>query len=324
MTQTAIDTHAHLWSDEYLDLLESLGGKGIAIAKGLNASGEPQDLAKRLDMMDKAGVDYQVLSAMPQVPQFGKPQEALAAAEMINNFYHTIIDQHPDRFRAYGVVPLPHVQETIQEGKRIIEELGFLGIAVNTVLETGQSIADDAFLPFFEAMDALGVIIYIHPTGCGALSPMVNDYDQEWVVGEPIEDMLATLQLLKREFPQKFPHLGFHIAHLGGGISFQMQRILDNYEDWRSFSYHPLETLQKHFWFDTANFLEASLLHSNEILGNQRLLAGSDFPYFQNQKYTRAFSYIREANLTDNQKTAILETNAKALYGNRWSLSKLH
>ncbi|MGP6387753.1 amidohydrolase family protein [Streptococcus dysgalactiae] len=259
MTQTAIDTHAHLWSDEYLDLLESLGGKGIAIAKGLNASEEPQDLAKRLDMMDKAGVDYQVLSAMPQVPQFGKPQEALAAAEMINNFYHTIIDQHPDRFRAYGVVPLPHVQEAIQEGKRIIEELGFLGIAVNTVLETGQSIADDAFLPFFEAMDALGAIIYIHPTGCEALSPMVNDYDQEWVVGEPIEDMLATLQLLKREFPQKFPHLGFHIAHLGGGISFQMQRILDNYEDWRSFSYHPLETLQKHFWFDTANFLEASL-----------------------------------------------------------------
>lgn len=243
---------------------------------------------------------------------------------MINNFYHTIIDQQPDRFRAYGVVPLPHVEEAIQEGKRIIEELGFLGIAVNTVLETGQSIADDAFLPFFEAMDALGAIIYIHPTGCGTLSPMVNDYDQEWVVGAPIEDMLATLQLLKREFPQKFPHLRFHIAHLGGGISFQMQRILDNYEDWRSFSYHPLETLQKHFWFNTANFLEASLLHSNEILGNQRLLAGSDFPYFQNQKYTRAFSYIREANLTDNQRTAILETNAKALYGNRWSLSKLH
>lgn len=106
---------------------------------------------------------------------------------MINNFYHTIIDQQPDRFRAYGVVPLPHVEEAIQEGKRIIEELGFLGIAVNTVLETGQSIADDAFLPFFEAMDALGAIIYIHPTGCGALSPMVNDYDQEWVVVFPFK-----------------------------------------------------------------------------------------------------------------------------------------
>lgn len=318
MTQTAIDTHAHLWSDEYLDLLERLGGTGIAIAKGLNASGDPQDLTKRLDMMDKAGVSYQVLSATPQVPQFGKPQEALKAAQTINQFYKTIIDQYPDRFRAYGVVPLPNVEEAIQEGKRVIEELGFLGIAVNTVLETSQSIADDAFLPFFEAMDALGAVIYIHPTGCGAMSPMVNDYDQEWVVGAPIEDMLATLQLLKRELPQKFPHLRFHIAHLGGGISFQMQRIIDNYEDWHSFSHHALDTLQKYFWFDTANFLEASLLHSNEVLGHQRLLAGSDFPYFQNQKYTRAFSYIRKAALSEEEQKAILETNAKALYGERW------
>ena len=213
---------------------------------------------------------------------------------------------------------MPNVEEAIQEGKRVIEELGFLGIAVNTVLETSQSIADDAFLPFFEAMDALGAVIYIHPTGCGAMSPMVNDYDQEWVVGAPIEDMLATLQLLKRELPQKFPHLRFHIAHLGGGISFQMQRIIDNYEDWHSFSHHPLDTLQKHFWFDTANFLEASLLHSNEVLGHQRLLAGSDFPYFQNQKYTRAFSYIRKAALSEEEQKAILETNAKALYGERW------
>ncbi|EFY03713.1 hypothetical protein [Streptococcus dysgalactiae] len=58
MTQTAIDKHAHLWSDECLDLLESLDGKGIAIAKKFNVSEEPQDLAKRLDMIDKAGVDY--------------------------------------------------------------------------------------------------------------------------------------------------------------------------------------------------------------------------------------------------------------------------
>ena len=76
--------------------------------------------------------------------------------------------------------------------------------------------------------------------------------------------------------------------------------------------------MQKHFWFDTANFLEASLLHSNEVLGHQRLLAGSDFPYFQNQKYTRAFSYIRKAALSEEEQKAILETNAKALYGERW------
>lgn len=80
-------------------------------------------------MMDAAGVDFQVLSATPQVPQFGTAEEALALAQDINNTYKDIISRYPDRFRASGVVPLPHVEAAIQEGKRIIEELGFLGIA---------------------------------------------------------------------------------------------------------------------------------------------------------------------------------------------------
>lgn len=167
-------------------------------------------------------------------------------------------------------------------------------------------------------MNELSAIIYIHPTGCGAFSPMLNDYQLEWVVGAPVEDMLATLQLLKKDIPQKYPNLKFHIAHLGGGISFQMQRIIDNYTDWGSFHHHPLETLQKHFWFDTANFLEESLLHSSKILGNKRLLLGSDFPYFQNDKYTRAVTYVENAALTDQEKADILVENASNLYKDRW------
>lgn len=67
-----------------------------------------------------------------------------------------------------------------------------------------MSIGHPDFEPFFEAMNELGAIIYIHPTGCGAFSPMLNDYQLEWVVGAPVEDMLATLQLLKKIF-RKIP-----------------------------------------------------------------------------------------------------------------------
>lgn len=314
----AIDTHAHLWTEEYLEALGKLGATGTAIAAGIGAGTTQEELDKRLAMMDAAGVDFQVLSATPQVPQFGTAEEALALAQDLNNTYKDIISRYPDRFRASGVVPLPHVEAAIQEGKRIIEELGFLGIALNTTLDNGMSIGHPDFEPFFEAMNELGAIIYIHPTGCGAFSPMLNDYQLEWVVGAPVEDMLATLQLLKKDIPQKYPNLKFHIAHLGGGISFQMQRIIDNYTDWGSFRHHPLETLQKHFWFDTANFLEESLLHSSKILGNKRLLLGSDFPYFQNDKYTRAVTYVENAALTDQEKAAIFVENASNLYKDRW------
>ena len=76
--------------------------------------------------------------------------------------------------------------------------------------------------------------------------------------------------------------------------------------------------MQKHFWFYTANFLEESLLHSSKILGNKRLLLGSDFPYFQNDKYTRAVTYVENAALTDQEKAAIFVENASNLYKDRW------
>lgn len=314
MEQNVIDTHAHYWPDAYLEHLKAAGSPDTDIAKGIGAGDSTTDIEKRLKMMDDAGVQYQLLSATPQAPQWGDADEALDLAKEINNAYADLIQQYPDRFLAYGAVPLPHIDEAIAEGKRAIEELGFLGIGVNTLVQNKWSIADERFFPFFEAMDKLGAVIYIHPTGQGANSDLVNDFGLEWVVGAPIEDMLVTLQLLKAEIPQRFPHLKFHIAHLGGGISFQMQRIQDNYTDWNAFAESPIETLKEKFWFDAANFSTFALENSAQIFGAERLLMGSDFPYFQNDKYTRAATYITDTSLSDAEKAGILRENVKTLH----------
>lgn len=60
---------------------------------------------------------------------------------------------------------------------------------------------------------------------------MINDFSLEWVVGAPLKAMIATLQLLKQDIPQKYPNIKFHISHLGGALPFLIQRIEDNYED---------------------------------------------------------------------------------------------
>ncbi|WMB29453.1 amidohydrolase [Streptococcus didelphis] len=143
----AIDTHAHLWPDEYLELLEKLGSEATQIAKDMHASWSEEDLKKRFTMMEESGVSSQVLSATPQIPQYGNAQQALSAARFINDAYKDLIKAYPDRFRAYGVVPLPHVKEAIQEGRRLINDLKFLGIALNTVMADGLSVTDPSFCP---------------------------------------------------------------------------------------------------------------------------------------------------------------------------------
>lgn len=306
------DTHAHLWTDDYLDALQNLGaGESVQVARGIGAGDRPEELAARLAMMDQAGVRCQILSA-PQSPQWGTAGEALQLARQINDRYAQLITQYPTRFRAYGAVPLPHLPEAIAETRRCVLELGFDGIAINTLIRGHLSPADARFIPFFETLNDLGATLYLHPTGCGANSPMVNDFRLEWVIGAPIEDMLICLQLLKADLPRRFPNINFHIAHLGGMLAFMMQRIEDNYTDWQAFSSSPWEALRR-FWFDTTNFHAPALRCMIDTFGHERLLLGSDFPYFQHEQYTRAVRYIQQADLPPHVQKAILQDNAEHL-----------
>ena len=67
-------------------------------------------------------------------------------------------------------------------------------------------------------------------------------------------------------------------------------------------------------WFDAANFHEPSLRLAVETIGTGQILAVSDHPYFQEEKYVRAFEYIRTARLEPAQIDSILSMNALSLY----------
>ena len=194
------------------------------------------------------------------------------------------------------------------DGSRI----GVTGVAISTLIDS-KSIASDDLLPFYSELDRLGTVLYIHPTGCGALSPMINDFKLNWVVGAPFEEAISVLQLLKSDIPHRFPNIRFHVSHLGGGLAYQMQRIEDNFTNWKAFPRSPAQEL-KRFWFDTANFHAPALRCTCETWGHDQIILGSDFPYFQDELYLRAISYIQAANLPDGAREAILDSNAMRLY----------
>lgn len=68
-------------------------------------------------------------------------------------------------------------------------------------------------------------------------------------------------------------------------------------------------------WFDAANFHEPSLRLAVETFGASQVIGGSDHPYFQEDKYVRAFDYVREAHLKKDVVGGILRYNAEQLYG---------
>ncbi len=291
-----------------------MGSKGTDVAKNIRQSESDEDLRHRFMNMESAGVKMQILSATSQSPQWGDEEEAGRAAHMINELYKMLVQKYPEKFRAYGAVSLPYMDLAIRQAVEILQDENFIGIAVPTLVQDEISIGDERFEEFFKVLNEYHGRIYIHPTGCGTLSPMVNDFSLEWVVGAPLEAMVATLQLLKRDIPARYPDIVFHISHLGGALPFLMTRIEDNYEDWHSFNRSPQQTLRENFVFDTANFNKDSLISSVNTYGFQKLMLGSDFPYFQDQKYQRAVEYIRTSGLDEHEIEAILSGNAIEFY----------
>lgn len=141
----AIDTHAHLWTEEYLDMLKDAGSDETDVARDLGAYLDESQIERRLDMMDKAGVKMQVLSATPQSPEYGSQEEAVALARYINDKYAELMEKYPDRFIAYMALPLPYVQASIEEFHRNLNRPGFKGVAPNTIIRKEIFPADSSF-----------------------------------------------------------------------------------------------------------------------------------------------------------------------------------
>lgn len=319
-----VDTHAHVYAATYLDYLEKIGvpASSVNIARNMRASNEDNEMSERLRQMDAAGVDIQILSSTPQSPDILHPanpetaaDDAATAARMVNDIYAELIGKYEGRFLAYGAIPVNHPEKAVEEIAYCLDELGFVGIAINALFaDPALSVGDETMHAIYSELDKRGSILYIHPTGNGAHSQPMQDHHLVWVNGAPVEDAVAALHLMKAGIPQKFPNMRIHVAHLGGDLPFISQRLEDNYTDWNSFPASPRE-MMKNMWFDAANFTPGALRLSAEVYNPEHLLMGSDYPYFQEDKYTRAVTYIPEAGLGDKFNEGVLWRNAVELVG---------
>jgi aminocarboxymuconate-semialdehyde decarboxylase len=265
-------------------------------------------------MMDRAGVRMQILSAAPQLPYFENRQNSITAARFVNDAYADIVRRHPDRFVAYAATPLPHVDASIEEMGRALDTLGMVGVTMGTsVLE--QSVADPAFDPFWAELNRRGTILFFHPHGLGACSPLITANNLTWPIGATIEDTVVVAHLIAKAIPSRYPRVRIIVPHLGGEISMLLQR-LDNQTGMflPAGSERPSATARR-FWYDTVSHGYVPALRcACDALGADRIVLGSDYPYEVGDVYQRCVDYIAQAGLPAAQVEAIQDRNAQALF----------
>ena len=190
-----IDVHAHYWTEDYIDLLVDLGQAGAVMTRGLGA-GDGAELDARLRLMDRAGVDMQVLSACPQLPYGEDGQKAAETARFVNDQYARLVQRYPDRFRAFAALPMPHIEESIAEMGRALDPLGMAGVAMNTTV-LDRALVEPEYEPIFAELNRRSAVLYLHPAGNGACTPLISNYHMTWMAGAPVEDTISVMHLIR-------------------------------------------------------------------------------------------------------------------------------
>ena len=309
-----IDVHAHYWTEDYLDLLTDLGQAGAGAARGIGAGGGAE-LEARLRLMDRAGVQLQVLSACPQSPYGQDNQKTARAARFVNDQYTDLVQRHPDRFRAFAALPMPHLQESLSEMGRALDQLRMAGVAMNTTV-LGQALVDPGYEPVFAELNRRGAVLYLHPAGNSACSPLIADYHLTWMIGAPVEDTISIMHLITYGIPARYPDITIINSHLGGALPMLLQRADDQYRWEAPHTPEPPSVAARRMWYDTVGHGHVPALRcAIDSFGADRLLLGTDFPYENEDTFIRAIHYINDPQIDPDAARAILDQNATALLG---------
>jgi 6-methylsalicylate decarboxylase len=310
-----IDVHAHYFPGPYLDLIEALGRGEVETSMGRRSAHATHaaDAAPRIEAMDRAGVGMQILSIATGGPYIASEIGAIIGARTANDAYAEMVRLHPRRFKAFACLPFPHVDAALAEMVRAFDELGMIGIGVATKMG-GKSLADPSFDPVYAELNRRGGVLFVHPIGHSCDSTLLEETGLTWPLGAPFEDTAAALQLLQTGFVERFPKIKAIMPHLGGTLPFLVHRL--DHQQSRFMNGHGVPSVEvKKFWYDSVNGNAAALRCSCDTFGVDRILFGTDYPFWNGAAHQHAAEYIDDAGLSADAVLAISAGNARALFG---------
>lgn len=253
-----IDVHAHYYPQRYLELI---GRPELPPAQAAALGG--QDIAERLALLDRTGVDTQALSVSQAQPYLPDPGAAAEAAKVVNEEYIGLCDAHRRRFLTFAALPLPHIAQALAEIGRVAAIDPVVGFTLGCSV-AGRQLDDPLFEPVFAELDRRGAVVFLHPVGQED-TPWLAGHNLAWLVGAPFEDTAAALRLVLSGVPRRFPHLKFIVPHLGGTIPFLLARVSGKSADEISGGLRAM-------YYDTVSGGADALASASRVYGGGRLL----------------------------------------------------
>jgi aminocarboxymuconate-semialdehyde decarboxylase len=273
--------------------------------------------AARIEHMDRMGVDVQGLATFVSEYAYWAPAGAGAeAARIQNDRIAEAVASHPDRYVPLGAtVPLQDVDRAIAEMDRVIG-LGFSGLQIGGTI-AGHNLDEPRFRPFWAAVEDRGIPVILHPSGYPE-SQRLDDYFLVNCIGNPLETMVAATRMIFSGLFEEHPGIALVLLHGGGYLPFYASR---SDHTWKvrpearvNIPDHPPSHYMRQLYFDTMVFQPLYLRHLVEVVGADRVMLGTDFPFDMGEEDPLALIDAVDG-LGDAERAAIAGGTAVRVFG---------
>lgn len=276
----------------------------------------------RLQEMDAAGVDHQVLSLTAPGTNPLAAAQAIDLARIANDHLGEIVRNRPDRFSGLAAVPFTAPDAGAAELDRAVGELGLKGAILNSHVRDRYTDAPE-FLPFFEAAASLGVPVYLHPNAPAAgLFKHLHDRGLDGsMYGFGVDTGLHLMRLVVSGVFERFPTLKLVVGHLGEAVPFWLNRIdymygkqvaTGRYAHVKPLPLKPSEYIRRKVWITTSGMpWHDEIMFVRRMMGADRVMYAMDYPY----QYEPAEVELQDGlPLTDEERFEFFEGIATRVF----------
>jgi 4-oxalmesaconate hydratase len=241
-------------------------------------------------------------------------------SEHCNELIRRVCDLFPANFAPVCQLPQSPgapIEPSVRELRRCVDQMGFVGCNLNPDpsggMWNGPPLFDRYWYPLYETMAELDVPAMIHVSA--TCNPHFHTTGSHYLGA----DTTAFMQLLTSDLLVDFPTLRFVIPHGGGAVPYHWGRFRGMAQDMGK---PPLdELLLDNVFFDTCVYHQAGIdcllrvipvdnvLFASEMVGAVRGIDPESGHHYDDTR-----RYIDAADLTDDERTKIYETNVTRVF----------
>ncbi len=323
------DLHTHYYPPSYFELIRRAPGEfsfgtdptGQTIihyrgARFFGVTAPMTDPEQRLNDMDRAGIDVEVLSVSTPNVFFAEGAHQADVARLVNDAYAELIARHPKRFKGFASIPMDAPDAALNELDRALGELKLNGVVLLSNIR-GRALTDPAYRPFFEEANRRRVCMFLHPMLPAQAEPF-NEYVLGPLVGFPFDTSLAVARMCFHGMFREFPDIRWVIGHMGGAIPYLMERLDNGFRDFaecRARIDALPSTYLKRLYYDTVSFSGPALRMVRDMVGADHMVMGSDYPH-KLGSIDRAVTSIDRLDIPEYEKQTIFSGTALGILNN--------